>query len=144
MKNALLSSNDLARSWLIIEHTLARFPQYMTFIERRKHVRYSCEVPVEVRAADEQSACQGVLADICLGGCYVSLVSPFPAGTLVQLSFVISETATVLAGRTVTSLPGSGMGIEFTGLGDGESTLRLLNLIECLETGIEDDRRVPR
>ena len=116
----------------------------MTFIERRKHVRYSCEVPVEVRAADEQSVCQGVLADICLGGCYVSLVSPFPAGTLVQLSFTISETATELAGRTVTSLPGSGMGIEFTGLGDGESTLRLLNLIERLETGIEDDRRVPR
>jgi hypothetical protein len=116
----------------------------MIFIERRKHVRYSCEVPVEVRVADDQGVCQGVLADICLGGCYVSLVSPLPAGTAVQLSFAFPEAATVLAGRTVTSLPGSGMGIEFTGLGDGESKSRLLDLIQRLETGVEDGSRISK
>jgi hypothetical protein len=116
----------------------------MTVQERRKHVRYSCEVPVEVRAAGELEVCQGVLADICLGGCYVSLIVPFPAGTAVQLSFAIAESATVLAGRTVTSLPGSGMGIEFTGSADDASTVRLLQLIQHLETDVEDDSTVSR
>lgn len=114
----------------------------MTVQERRKHVRYSCEVPVEVRVAGELQVCQGVLADICLGGCYVSLIAPFPAGTAVQLSFAIAESATVLAGRTVTSLPGSGMGIEFTGLADEASTLRLLQLIQHLETDVEDNSKI--
>jgi PilZ domain-containing protein len=116
----------------------------MTFEERRKHVRYSCEVPVEIRVAGEHEMCEGVLADICLGGCYISLIAPFPAGTAVQLSFAIAESATVLAGRTVTSLPGSGMGIEFTGPVDEASTVRLLQLIKHLETDIEDGKAVSR
>ncbi|HET7872364.1 MAG TPA: PilZ domain-containing protein [Terriglobales bacterium] len=111
----------------------------MTSPERRRHVRYSCEVPVEVRAAGEVEVCQGLLADICLGGCYVSLLAPLPAGTSVQLSFAIAESATILTGRTVTSLPGSGMGIEFTGMADEASTLRLLQLIRYLETDVESD-----
>lgn len=114
----------------------------MNFIERRRHVRYRCEVSVEVRAADEQSVCQGVLADICLGGCYVSLVSPLPAGTSVQLSFQVQEAATVLAGKTVTSLPGSGMGIEFTGPADSDDNSRLRALIHLLETGVADEVRM--
>ena len=116
----------------------------MSFQERRKHVRYSCEVPVEIRISGEMEVCEGMLADICLGGCYVSLLAPFPAGTAVQLSFAIAESATVLAGRTVTSLPGSGMGIEFIGPADEASTVRLLQLIKHLETDIEDDRAVSR
>ncbi len=105
----------------------------MDFIERRKHVRYRYEVSVEVRVANEPEGHRGTLADICLGGCYVSLVSPLPAGTAVQLSFQVQEAATVLAGRTVTSMPGSGMGIEFTGPNDSESAGRLQSLIDLLE-----------
>jgi hypothetical protein len=36
------------------------------------------------------------------------------------------------------------MGIEFTGLGDGESKSRLLDLIQRLETGIEDGSRISK
>lgn len=114
----------------------------MDFIERRKHVRYRCEVSVEVRATNEPNSHRGTLADICLGGCYISLVSPLPAGTNVQLSFQVRESATVLAGKTVTSLPGSGMGIEFTGPADGDNTSRLQALIHLLEAGIEEDTRI--
>ncbi len=113
----------------------------MDFVERRKHVRYRCEVSVEVRVGNEPESHHGTLADICLGGCYVSLVSPLPAGTNVQLSFQVQEAATVLSGRTVTSLPGSGMGIEFTGPPDGDNTSRLQALIHLLEAGIENDTK---
>lgn len=111
----------------------------MDFVERRRHLRYRCEVSVEVRVADESYCHHGTLADICLGGCYVSLVSPLPPGTAVQISFQIEKAATVLAGKTVTSLPGSGMGIEFTGVAEGESATRLQALIRALESGIADD-----
>lgn len=114
----------------------------MDFIERRKHARYRCEVSVEVRVASEPDSLHGTLADICLGGCYVSLVSPLPAGTPVQLSFQVQKEATVLWGKTVTSLPGSGMGIEFTGPAGGDDATRLQALIHRLEAGIADDATV--
>jgi hypothetical protein len=114
----------------------------MDFVERRKHARYRCEVSVEVRVANEPDSRHGTLADICLGGCYVSLISPLPAGTSVQLSFQVEEAPTVLSGKTVTSLPGSGMGIEFTSPADGDDASRLQTLIHLLEDEIAGDSRI--
>lgn len=121
---------------LIVEHTSASLFPLMDPIERRRHARYRCEVSVEVSAADEQGVCHGILADICLGGCYVSLVSPFSPGTAVLLRVTMQQVATVLAGRTVTSVPGSGMGIEFAA--DPESAAPLQALIQLLEERLSD------
>jgi len=105
----------------------------MNTLERRRHARYRCEVAVEVRDAAELSVCQGILADICLGGCYVSMVSPFPSGTSVSISLNIPQFAGVLRGQTVTSVPGSGMGIEFTSAEDSELAVRLQAFLLTLE-----------
>lgn len=125
----------------------------MTLIERRKHPRFPCELAVEVRADNQPVTYPGKLADICLGGCFVSTVSPLPAGTSVMLFFrtqngdnggaeaQAENGATAVAGRTVTSLPGSGMGIEFTGVGDAAIVAQLKALIAQLESGPPKDTR---
>jgi PilZ domain-containing protein len=105
----------------------------MSAIERRKHPRRECELTVEVRFSGQDEAIQATVADICLGGCYISTISPPPAGTVVLLSFSGAGEGATLAGRTVTCMPGSGMGIEFTASVDAASGEHLKALIERLD-----------
>ncbi len=115
----------------------------MDFIERRRHRRHRCEVVVEVQTGSGDELAQGTLADICLGGCYVSMLAPFPVGTAVLLMFRPSAGQLTIAGRTVTCLPGSGMGVEFTGANDAETALNIRQLMETLETGIQEPATSP-
>jgi hypothetical protein len=105
----------------------------MTLTERRRYVRKVCELTVQVRFSGEAEVLEGTVADICLGGCYVSTISPPPAGTTVLLCFNGDGPGAAIAGRTVTSIPGSGMGIEFTGAMDAESSARLERIIQQLD-----------
>lgn len=105
----------------------------MTLIERRKHVRRRCDLTVEVRYSGQSEVLHASVADICLGGCYVSTISPLPAGTTVLLCFEGEGQAAAIVGRTVTCMPGSGMGIEFTGSMDADSAQHLKSLIERLD-----------
>ena len=108
----------------------------MTAIERRKYVRRVCELSVQVRFSGEEEILEASVADICLGGCYVSTVSPPPTGTTVLLVFNGHGPSAAIAGRTVTCMPGSGMGIEFTGAMDVESSERLKRIIDLLDSAI--------
>lgn len=108
----------------------------MDFIERRRHPRHRCEVVVEVQAGSADEPIQAKLADICLGGCYVAMLSPFPVGTTVVLMFRLGEI--VIAGRTVTCVPGSGMGVEFTGANEAEIALNVRQLTDALETELPE------
>ena len=106
----------------------------MNRTERRKYRRRECELTVEVRFSGQDEAIEATVADICLGGCYISTVSPPPAGTTVLLCFTGDGEGATFAGRTVTCMPGSGMGIEFTTSFDGGSGERLKALIERLDS----------
>ena len=101
---------------------MARYFSQMPLAERRRHPRYSCELTVDVQAPGEADVYRGQLADICLGGCYITMITPLPAGLTVLVHFKAGEQEAVLMGRTVTSLPGSGMGIEFTAPADSEGS----------------------
>jgi PilZ domain len=114
----------------------------MTLTERRKHARRSCELIVEVRYSGQSEAFEAVVADICLGGCYVSTISPLPAGTTVLLCFLVEGGGAAIAGRTVTCMPGSGMGIEFTGSMDANSANQLKSLIDRIDGGVAQSARV--
>ncbi len=115
----------------------------MDFIERRRHPRHRCELVVEVQAGSADEPIQGTLADICLGGCYVSMITPCPVGTTVMLMFRRSTGEIVIAGRTVTCLPGSGMGIEFTGASEAEIAITVRQLTETLETELPEPTSFP-
>jgi hypothetical protein len=107
----------------------------MSATERRKYPRRECELTVEVRFSGQGESMLATVADICLGGCYISTLSPPPAGTVVLLCFNGAGERVTFAGRTVTCMPGSGMGIEFTASIDGGSAEHLKALIERLDEG---------
>lgn len=112
---------------------MARYFSQMPIAERRRHPRYSCDLTVDVQAPGEADVYQGQLADICLGGCYITMITPLAAGLTVLVHFKAGEQEAALIGRTVTSLPGSGMGIEFTAPADSEGSELLRALIEFLD-----------
>jgi len=105
----------------------------MSAIERRKHARRPCELTVEIRFSGQDEILLATVADICLGGCYISTISPPPAGTVVLLCFTGLGEGATFAGRTVTCMPGSGMGIEFTASLDAGSAEQLKQLIARLD-----------
>ena len=108
----------------------------MPLAERRKNPRYPCDLTVDVQPTGEPDIYRGQLADICLGGCYITMLTPLPTGVSVLVYFRASEQEAALTGKTVTSLPGSGMGIEFTAAADGEGPELLRALIEFLDSAV--------
>ena len=112
---------------------MASYFSQMPLPERRRHTRYACDLTVEVQPTSEPGIYSGQLADICLGGCYITMLTPLPAGVNVLVHFKSSEQQAALLGKTVTSLPGSGMGIEFTAPAGSEGSELLRALIEFLD-----------
>lgn len=100
--------------------------------EKRRHPRYSCDLGVEVRVADAKTGYWGTLADICLGGCYVSTFSPLPVGTPVVVALKNKNLEINISGQVVTSHPGVGMGVQFAGFANPAGEASLKNLLEEL------------
>jgi hypothetical protein len=97
--------------------------------EKRKYPRYTCDLGVEVRVAEGKSGYWGTVADICLGGCYISTFSPLPVGTAVVLLIRTTNLEVTMRGKTVTFHPGVGMGIQFAESLSPESEQHLKSLI---------------
>jgi len=85
------------------------------YTEKRRHVRYTCDIGVEIRTGNAGAGYWGTLADISSGGCYINTFSPLPLGTSVVLLIKTSGTEVNARGKVVSSHPGVGMGIEFQG-----------------------------
>ncbi|HYL92194.1 MAG TPA: PilZ domain-containing protein [Alphaproteobacteria bacterium] len=81
---------------------------------KRRHQRYRCDAGVQVQQENIKAGFWGKVSDISLGGCYVSTFAPLPAGKGVCLLIQAKENQIIVAGRTVTSHPGVGMGIAFS------------------------------
>jgi PilZ domain len=103
--------------------------------ERRRHPRYSCDVGVQIR---EQKATGGgywgTLADISMSGCYVYTFSPLSRGTAVLLQIKAGDAVLAVSGNVVTSHPGVGMGVEFTGFPQADGAKHLKDMIASLES----------
>jgi len=61
---------------------------------------------------DPPIRCQ--LTDLSLGGCYLEIASPFPAGSRVTLSMRAAEVEVKVQGAVRVMHPEKGMGVEFT------------------------------
>jgi hypothetical protein len=125
-----------------MHHCALSFSPFMSATERRRHVRRECELTVEVRFSGQTDIMHATVADICLGGCFISTVSPPPAGTTVLLCFGAGDERPTIAGKTITCMPGNGMGIEFTASVDVTSEEQLKALIERLDGGTAQSARV--
>ena len=56
----------------------------------------------------------GTVTDISLGGCYVEMLSPLPAGTAVELSFDLDGSPVNFPAKVRSQHMGFGMGLAFT------------------------------
>lgn len=99
------------------------------YAEKRKYPRYTCDLGVEVRVAEAKTGYWGTVADICLGGCYISTFSPLPAGTDVVLLIRTKNLQVTMHGKTVTFHPGVGMGVQFADSLTAENEAHLKSLI---------------
>ncbi|HET9836811.1 MAG TPA: PilZ domain-containing protein [Candidatus Angelobacter sp.] len=85
------------------------------FKEKRQHPRFPCDTGVRIHPESGNAGYWGTVGDISLGGCYVFTFSPLPAGQAVTLEIKANDKEIALAGKTVSSHPGVGMGIAFSG-----------------------------
>jgi hypothetical protein len=94
--------------------------------EKRKHPRYPCDTGVLIQVEKGNGGGWGTLSDISYGGCYIYTFSPLPAGQSVMLVIKIGDKEVNVAGKTVSSHPGVGMGVAFEGYvqPDGEQRLK--------------------
>lgn len=94
--------------------------------ERRRFPRYPCDTGVLIHLEKGNGGFWGTLSDICVGGCYIYSFSPLPVGQEVVLQIKAAGKEISVAGKTVSSHPGVGMGVAFSRFvnADGEQVLK--------------------
>jgi hypothetical protein len=80
--------------------------------EQRKHPRFKCHNSVELHTRDGATF-WATIADLSIGGCYVEMTIPLPAGTKVRVGIWIGETKSWADGEVTYSTPGFGTGVKF-------------------------------
>jgi len=100
--------------------------------EKRKFPRYVCDTGVRIHPETGNAGYWGTVGDISLGGCYIFTFSPLPAGQVVTLAIKVEDQEIHLAGRTVSSHPGVGMGVAFQGFTQEDAEERLKSYVSHL------------
>ena len=100
--------------------------------ERRKFPRYTCDTGVRIHPESGKAGYWGTVGDISLGGCYVFSFSPLPVGQVVTLAIKANDKEINVAGMTVSSHPGVGMGIAFNGFTQEDAEERLKSFVQHL------------
>ena len=96
--------------------------------DRRQHARHSIQGNVSFRAPEFEGNTWGKLADLSLGGCYVEVPMPAPKTTKLELTLQVHGVDLAVSGEVRTSVPGLGMGVEFTAF-KGEARQRLHEIV---------------
>jgi hypothetical protein len=81
---------------------------------QRRFPRYPCDTGVLIHLEKGTSGFWGTLSDISIGGCYVYTFSPLGVGQEVVLEIKADGKDVRVAGKTVSSHPGVGMGVAFS------------------------------
>jgi PilZ domain len=100
--------------------------------DRRRYPRYVCDTGVKIHPQAGTAGYWGTVGDISLGGCYVFTFSPLPVGQAVTLAIKANDREINLAGKTVSSHPGVGMGIAFQGFTQENAESLLKNYVSAL------------
>jgi len=100
--------------------------------ERRRHPRYACDTGVRIHVEKATGDAWGTISDISLGGCYIFTYSPLPTEQPVTLAIKADGKEINVAGKTVSSHPGVGMGVAFDSFTQDDSESRLKAYVEHL------------
>lgn len=110
--------------------------------EKRRHPRYPCDTGARIHPESGTAGYWGTVGDISLGGCYVFTFSPLPAGQVVTLEIKANDSEIALAGKTVSSHPGVGMGIAFSGFTKEDAEERLKAYVQQLASKPQNEKVV--
>jgi len=102
------------------------------FKERRRFPRYPCDTGVRIHPEKGNAGYWGTLSDISIGGCYVYTFSPLSVGQMITVIIKANDAEINVTGKTVSSHPGVGMGIAFSGFLHQEGETRLKAYIDFL------------
>ncbi len=102
---------------------------------RRKFTRHRVSFALELRDERVNTPMHVTATDVSGSGCYVETVMPLAAGTGLRVDFWIGEERMSANAIVRTKDPGVGMGIEFTGLTEGDKK-RLQTHLDKLSEGI--------
>ncbi|MFZ0799030.1 MAG: PilZ domain-containing protein [Terriglobales bacterium] len=81
-------------------------------VEQRKHPRFKCHNSVELHTQDGTSFWANI-TDLSLGGCYVEMSIPLPAGTKLKIGIWIGDSKSWADCEVAYSTPGFGTGVIF-------------------------------
>jgi hypothetical protein len=106
-----------------------------TGIEGRAHVRYNAKGGVDILTVATHEGSWAELADISLGGCYLSTLTGLTVGLEVEMLVQSNDIRINCYGTVRTCHPGVGMGIEFTRFRTEDDKAAIGALIEYLSGG---------
>jgi hypothetical protein len=84
--------------------------------DRRVHSRLKCTNSVEVYPTGAVAPIRSRTSDLSLGGCFLELPNPLPKGTQIRIALWVKDFKLWANGEVVTSTPGFGIGVKFTGM----------------------------
>ncbi len=99
---------------------------------KRRHERYPLDTGVRIHQEVGGGGFWGTLSDISIGGCYIYTFSPLPVNQAVVLAIKANDKEINVSGKTVSSHPGVGMGVAFSGFVTPDSEAKLKALIDQL------------
>ncbi len=88
--------------------------------ERRQYPRYPFVASAQLLEEESEIRLAARISELSLGGCYIDMVNPFPAGTAIRIHITHGTAVFRAAGFVVYSNPNAGMGVAFRRL-DPES-----------------------
>ena len=91
--------------------------------ERRRFPRHSCVETAEIHKANSAVQLWGKLTDISMGGCYIEMMSPFPAETEVSMMLKVGPFRFRAHGSVAVMHACMGMGIAFTEISPSDYAL---------------------
>jgi hypothetical protein len=82
--------------------------------DRRASSRAKCATSVEVYPTGEAAPIRTRTADLSLGGCFLEMPNPLPAGTQIRIALWVKDFKLWANAEVITSTPGFGIGVKFT------------------------------
>ena len=82
--------------------------------DRRASSRVKCASSVEVYPTGEAAPIRTRTADLSLGGCFLEMPNPLPAGTQIRIALWVKDFKLWANAEVITSTPGFGIGVKFT------------------------------
>jgi PilZ domain len=106
---------------------------------RRRHPRFSCELPAELRLEGSRSPLWASTGNVGEGGCFLQMLNVVPVGTRVDVALWLGDVKMWAQGIIVSVVRGFGMGIKFTAM-SYEARLRLRRTTSEKGAQVEDRR----